>query len=153
MSYNLIFSVQFFSKPIYYSEMIRRWLNCGWTANNGVGGIQYNLSGEDDFPEIMSIPFNEKNIELVLDQCDEMESKNRQFHLYIMWLGTEYGAWVGFGGKDYPPDTIHFSYASWRRLLVAAPPLSDHNWYLERLLPPVLAAGCSVRSLEWKESP
>lgn len=150
MSYNLSVTIALANRHVSYVEIIQALLANGWSADNSAGGIHYSVPDDDGDADARGASIHQ--LDDILAILSKLEVQGKFFAISLFWQGTDYGVWLSFNSKNAQKDAIYCSYDLGRRVLSAAPPICDHNWYLDRLFPPLLALGCEIRSLVWKES-
>ena len=150
MSYNMSFKIRLIPAPIDGVEILRSLLSAGWTADNTCGHIDYSLEEPDGDNDALTVPLEE--LDELLMRFDSHEKNGMFYGISLFWDGTDQGIVI----FQYPRDkdrVLNFGYRLTRVVCDFAPPLTDHNWYLKRILPALQRGGAVVRKLEWIESP
>lgn len=126
------------------------WLSEGWSLDNSTGGISAYQEDSDGYPERFEASLDEPKA--LMSRLSELDALSRYFAVEISWEHSDTVVSVGFNGKTDPHYDLGIGIVSGRRLVADYYELTDHSWYFERLLIPLLERGWSMRNLEWHDS-
>lgn len=143
-----------FSRVRTHSILIRALLANGWTANDGHGGIHYGQWELDKNGNIQLIDTKIARLETLdelLAQSDELERKRIPFSIELRWAESESTILISFNMDRHNPALVGFGLMDQRVVLDAIYPWTDHNWYLIKIIPPLIKAGFAIGRIRSNE--
>lgn len=118
----------------------------GWSPVNEAGGVMYVIPDADGDPDIRTAMPAEIND--VLEQLNRATATGGFTAIHLTLEKADIRVSVE---ESESPGELHFAVHSIRRILETVSPITDHNWYLQRLIPPLYAVGCGVHDVVWRE--
>ena len=135
MSYDSYLDLFLDRKANSYVVILRSLLNHGWSLNNTGGGISYCLTDDNgQFNDLRTISFAEENA--MWTDIQRMEALNQLFGVNISWPRTDI-ALITAWNNPANPKQIDFMTQFQRPMLPGCEPITNHNWYLENLVPAI----------------
>jgi hypothetical protein len=151
LSYSSDFNLYVGSRTQTHVDFLRALFQHGWSPerSKGEGIIVYELPTDAAFVECSTAPVGE--IEDVLIEMSKYDRQGRTYGMHLSWPGEkDRQIKVLFYPHEYPDnDVIQINIDQGGVILSSAPPLTDHNWYLDRILPACRECEFFIHTLEW----
>lgn len=85
----------------------------------------------------------------VQETLQQLNTKGERIGLDLSWQSSERGGLFHFDAKTEPHTTeLWTAWFDDRPLLSDCGWLTDHNWYIQRIVPPLLTAGVFIQSVQ-----
>jgi hypothetical protein len=143
MSYTsgLILELETTRAPLTVLELL---LDGGWSATTG-GHVTYLPLGDDGAFGWQSAPA--EVWARVRHELAQKQGANQGLGLALFWQNGPFGGTFHLDPPHADSLTLWIVWYPERMRLLDAGGLTDHSWYLRRVVPPLVAAGIVVRSL------
>ena len=129
-------------------SLVRRLLDGGWSIDNSVGAITYFSTDDEGLPRLHTTELS--RVDEVLAALDRIELQGSYFAMELSWDNTE--SVIRFGVNSPKVGQVQISAIHGRHQLAGVEPLTDHNWYIVRLLPLIFKGGWELTSIGWYEA-
>lgn len=146
MSRSSSIDIRFYAPNQSCYEILQLWLDSDWHLND-FGNISFLPVGDDGSFEWVNLPYHEDNLTYVLDVLRTKQSLNELLGIHLQWKKTEIGGIFLL----YPDKTFSFIANINRRILPDLMQITDVNWYLDKLLTPLLASDIKIETVTWSE--
>jgi hypothetical protein len=153
VSYSCDFNIHIGPRTRSHVDFIRALLQRGWSPEhtNDVGIVLYVIPSDTIFGTYLNAPL--KDLEEVFRNIAKYDGLAKTYGIFLSWPREKnLQINVNFYPYEYPDDdVIQINITRGRVILSSGPPFTDHNWYLERILPACLQCGFLIQGLEWSE--
>jgi hypothetical protein len=127
-------------------DILRIWIEAGWGLND-FGEITFLPVGDNGKFEWASLPYTEDNVTYVLETLQNKQRLDELLGINLQWKDTETGGTLLL----YHDQSCSFIANINRRTILDTMQITDVNWYLHKLLTPLLTVGIGVETVAWSE--
>lgn len=145
MSRSSSIDIRYYSSVATSCEVLKLLLRYGWNLDD-YGEITFLPMGDDDRFDWMSLPYTMDNQRHVLQLLEAKERAQELLGITLQWENSRIGGTVLF----YPDQSFSFMATINRRTLPMLE-VTDVNWYLHKLLAPLLENNVGVELIQWSE--
>lgn len=145
MSRSSSIDIRYHSYGITSCEVLKMLLSYGWNLDD-YGEITFLPMDDDDRFDWMSLPYTMDNQRHVLQLLEAKERAQELLGITLQWENSRIGGTVLF----YSDQSFSFMATVNRRKLPMFE-FTDVNWYLHKLLAPLLENNVVVELIQWSE--
>ena len=138
-------TILYVPRQIQFKEVVASFLSNGWNIDDH-GAISYIPLGSNDVSQWYRSKLDKH--EQILKILEEKEKKGELIGLVIMWKESGIGCSLLF----HEVGKLTFGLNVNRKFFQKNERLTDVNWYIKRLIPPLVSVGSKVVSIKWEEN-
>jgi hypothetical protein len=146
MTYLSSLDIEYSAEDISIKDVLQFYLTAGWNLDDH-GKITFLPVGDKGDFKWSKLELSE--VESLYSAMDEKETCEEIIGVVLMWKKSM----VGVTGLFYRDRKISFVLNVNRKQLRGCDEYTDVNWYIQRIIPPLISGGVNIISAAWQEYP